>query len=336
MIGERLFYGLIPLGEKAMACASCHNTNVTDTLNWNPSALDIAVSTSAMTQDVFTALILNPDGDKISTVHYGYDLSADQLVMIRAFLEEVRHEGLIKMKPVVTRRFLYIFAILVILAAFGGIIVNRKWHFRLILTLVLLAASVYVTWVTVIEAIAVGRSPGYAPDQPVKFSHAVHAGQNKMDCRYCHSSAAYSKSATIPALGVCLNCHQYVVREGTRSGTFEIRKITKAVEYNEPVVWNRVYSLPDHVFFSHAQHVSIGKLDCATCHGAVETMDILGLYSDLSMGWCINCHRDTQVQFAGNVFYTKYARLHEQLMNGERKVVNVENIGGIECMKCHY
>jgi hypothetical protein len=127
-----------------------------------------------------------------------------------------------------------------------------------------------------------------------------------------------------------------VVREGPRSGTFEINKIKRAVESGEPIVWNRVWALQDHVFFSHAQHVAAGGIECATCHGPVEEMDILMATHDMSMGWCVNCHRDTDVQFFDNAFYEKYEKLHEELKSGKRERVSVEDIGGIECMKCHY
>ena len=153
---------------------------------------------------------------------------------------------------------------------------------------------------------------------------------------YCHNTAEHSKSAGIPSAGVCLNCHQLVVKEGTRSGSFEINKIIRAVENNKPIIWNRVYNLPDHVFFSHAQHVKVGKLECTECHGVVEEMDIIQQFNDLSMGWCINCHRDTDVQFIDNAFYKKYEKLHQELTEGKRDKVSVEDIGGIECMKCHY
>jgi hypothetical protein len=127
-----------------------------------------------------------------------------------------------------------------------------------------------------------------------------------------------------------------VVKEGPRSGKFEINKILRAVENNEPIVWNRVYNLPDHVFFSHAQHVTAGKLECVECHGAVEEMHIIEQFNDLSMGWCVNCHRDTEVQFIDNAFYEKYEKLHQELKVGNKERVSVEDIGGIECMKCHY
>ena len=301
--GERLFYGLIPLGENAASCTSCHTTKELDTLNWYPSAYDIAVTSIEKTLEEFTAVLLNPTGQMMSELHHDYDISADDLAFIKAYLAEFKEEGLTKKKSPITQRFLYIFALMLIFAAIADLAITRKIRYRFIHGVIILASFFYVTEVTVKEAIAVGRSPGYAPDQPIKFSHSIHAGQNQIDCIYCHNTAVYSKSAGIPSANVCLNCHQFVVREGSRSGSFEINKIKRAVNNNQPVIWNKVYNLPDHVFFSHAQHVVLGGIECAECHGPVEEMDIVQAYNDLSMGWCVNCHRDTEVQFLNNVFF---------------------------------
>lgn len=334
--GERLFYGLIPMGEGAIGCVSCHNTHELDTLNWYPSAYDIAINSHEQSLEEFTAVLLSPSGQMMSQVHQHYDLSEDDLVLIKAYLEEVKEEGLTANKPGITKKFLYILAIVLVLAAITDLTVTRKIRFKFVHVVLILACLFYIVDTTVREAIAVGRSPGYAPDQPIKFSHQIHAGQNKINCLYCHNTAEHSKSAGIPSAAVCLNCHQMVVKEGTRSGSFEINKIIRAVENNKPIVWNRVYSLPDHVFFSHAQHVKVGQLQCTECHGAIEEMHIVRQFNDLSMGWCVNCHRDTEVQFIDNAFYESYKELQQALKDGKRDRVSVEDIGGIECMKCHY
>ncbi|MEE9461408.1 MAG: hypothetical protein V3V53_06235 [Bacteroidales bacterium] len=334
--GERLFYGLIPMGEGAISCASCHNTRELDTLNWNPSVYDIALTSHEKSLEEFTTVLLSPSGQMMSQVHQHYDLSEDDLVLIKAYLEEVKEEGLITSKPAIIKKFLFILAIVLILAAITDLAVTRKLRFKFVHAVLILACMFYIVDTTVREAIAIGRSPGYAPDQPIKFSHQIHAGQNKINCLYCHNTAEHSKSAGIPSATVCLNCHQLVVREGTRSGSFEINKILRAVVNNEPIVWNRVYNLPDHVFFSHAQHVKVGQLECAECHGTVEDMHIIRQFNDLSMGWCVNCHRDSEVQFIDNAFYEKYEKLHQELKEGKRERISVEDIGGTECMKCHY
>ena len=185
------------------------------------------------------------------------------------------------------------------------------------------------------ESQLLGRTKNYAPDQPIKFSHQVHAGQNKTDCNYCHSSATYSKSAGIPSSNLCMNCHG-VVKTGTRSGKFEINKIYRAEKTGQSIQWIRIHKLPDHAFFSHAQHANAGKVACQTCHGKVEEMDVMSQFSDLSMGWCIDCHRQSKVNFENNHYYDSYKKLQDDLKSGKIDKVTVENIGGLDCMKCHY
>ena len=209
--------------------------------------------------------------------------------------------------------------------------------YRAVHGILLLATSVLLVKFLAVQAIDLGRSPDYQPDQPIKFSHLVHAGANKIECLYCHYSAEYSKSAGIPSSNVCLNCHM-IVREGSRSGKFEINKIFAHVDsLKNPVEWIRIHNLPDFVFFSHAQHVGAGKLDCAECHGPVEEMNVVYQYADLSMGWCLDCHRSRGVQFIENDYYAEtYKKLHEQIVQGQIDSVLVKDVGGTDCMKCHY
>jgi hypothetical protein len=132
-----------------------------------------------------------------------------------------------------------------------------------------------------------------------------------------------------------MNCHVLIV-EGTKSGKFEISKIAAAQESMTPIEWIKVHNLPDHVFFSHAQHVGAGKLDCAECHGLVEEMDIVRQDNTLSMGWCLDCHRTQKVDFENNAYYTVFEEYHRKIVEGEIDSVLVEDIGGSNCMKCHY
>lgn len=189
----------------------------------------------------------------------------------------------------------------------------------------------------------VGVYQDYAPEQPIKFSHAIHAGQNKIDCRYCHTGAEKSKHANIPSANVCMNCHKQV-QEGPQYGKEEIGKIYAALDYNpqtgeygpnpKPIKWIRVHNLPDHAYFNHSQHTKVGKIACQTCHGEVEKMEVLKQNSPLTMGWCINCHRETEVKADSNAYYTdlkaKFMALHP---DGK---FTVDKIGGLECAKCHY
>ncbi|RLD94583.1 MAG: hypothetical protein DRJ29_05415 [Bacteroidetes bacterium] len=157
----------------------------------------------------------------------------------------------------------------------------------------------------------------------------------QIDCQYCHTTVAHSKHAGIPDVNICWNCHS-IVREGSHSGKHQINKVVDAWESGIPIQWIKVYNLQDHVFFSHAQHVTVGKVECLTCHGNIEEMDRVRQLGDLSMGWCINCHRDTEIQFFDNEFYTQYKELHKLMESGEIDRVTAELTGGTECSKCHY
>jgi cytochrome c551/c552 len=189
----------------------------------------------------------------------------------------------------------------------------------------------FVWWVsaTTVKARSVGLHKGYQPVQPIAFSHKLHAGQYKIACQYCHVGVEKGKSATIPSTNICMNCHTYI-QEGSRYGTKEIAKILESWQTGKPIEWVRIHNLPDLVYFNHAQHVKVGGIACQTCHGPVEEMEEVYQYSDLSMGWCINCHRQTKVDLTANPYYE---RLHQAL---KEKTVTVEQIGGLECSKCHY
>lgn len=217
------------------------------------------------------------------------------------------------------------------------IIKAKAIHYILILTAIaIIGEEVFV------EASALGRQQYYQPDQPIYFSHAVHAGQNQIDCQYCHYTADESMHAGIPPTQVCMNCHKQVrstkltFKNGTIKGTDEIAKIYKHIEEGKPIEWVKVHNLPDHVYFNHAQHVNVGKVACEECHGDVEDMDQIVQVEDLSMGWCIECHRTKAVQFTDNKFYDKYKHLHEKLAKGEIGVVTEAMMGGDECQRCHY
>ena len=267
------------------------------------------------------------------------------------------------------------------------------------------ALIVFAGYTTVNNAVNLNRQQGYAPEQPIKFSHATHAGIQKIDCQYCHDGARRSKHSVIPAANTCMNCHK-AVKKGSKHGTAEITKIYASIGYNPvtdkymddyedmemdsikamytgwieaqfrkekgieegaeltragerivneqwegivssltndqktslygPIPWVRIHNLPDHVFFSHEQHVTVGEVECQTCHGPVEKMELAYQYAPLSMGWCINCHRETEVKFTGNEYYQSYEKYHDELKSGAREGVTVEEIGGLECQKCHY
>ena len=214
--------------------------------------------------------------------------------------------------------------------------------FKAAATLIIFVAALF--WLAD-NGIRLGRQKGYQPTQPIRFSHALHAGKHKIDCQYCHTSAAKGKTSGIPSLNTCMNCHK-AVTQGPVYGKDEIAKIYDAVGWDptakaytkppKPIEWVRIHNLPDHVYFNHSQHVVAGKVECQTCHGPVQTMSEVYQFAPLSMGWCVNCHRQTEVQFASNNYYSTYQKLHEDLANHKIDKVTVEKIGGTECAKCHY
>lgn len=258
------------------------------------------------------------------------------------------------------------------------------------------------------NATKMGRTQGYEPEQPIKFSHKTHAGLNKIDCQYCHDAARRSKHASIPGASTCMNCHS-AVKVGSKYGTAELTKIYASTGWNPitnqyipdyenwpetridslykrwigsaymdknsltsldeagralvetqwegvqkalkndsngkiqgPIEWVRIHNLADHAYFNHSQHVAVGQVACQKCHGKVEEMDVVYQYSTLGMGWCINCHRETSVKFTENDYYKQYERYHKELTTKDkegkvlRDKVTVEEIGGLECQKCHY
>ncbi|MEC7877701.1 MAG: cytochrome c3 family protein [Bacteroidota bacterium] len=174
----------------------------------------------------------------------------------------------------------------------------------------------------------VGIQQNYQPTQPIAFSHKIHAGQYEIDCQYCHTGVNISKSASIPSVNICMNCHNTIHTDRP-----EVQKILTAYEENRPIEWVRVHNLPDLSYFNHSQHVAVGGIECNTCHGPIEEMDIVYQYAELTMGWCINCHRETDVNAKGNKYYDNLVELHKK---SSKKPLNVEDIGGLECSKCHY
>jgi cytochrome c551/c552 len=228
-----------------------------------------------------------------------------------------------------------------------------KNQFLVLVTAILLLLS--GAWVVYGALMQIGIDQDYAPLQPIHYSHKIHAGENGIDCKYCHSSARTSKHSGIPSLNVCMNCHKSIAEfVGDPDSTYvdyskdfytaEIQKLYDAVGWDKdkqmysgktkPVKWVRIHNLPDHVYFNHAQHVTVGGIECQKCHGPVENYEIMKQYAPLTMGWCIDCHRETNVKTEGNAYYEK---IHTELAKkyGKDKLTAAE-MGGLECGKCHY
>ncbi len=184
----------------------------------------------------------------------------------------------------------------------------------------------------------VGVQQGYEPTQPIAFSHAIHAGEYEIDCNYCHTGVTKSKNANIPSANICMNCHGEI-----KTDSEEIQKIYAALDYDKstrtygpnqkPIEWVRVHNLPDLAYFNHSQHVKVGGIECQTCHGEIQEMAVVKQHANLTMGWCIDCHRQTDVNTVGNEYYDNLVKLHEASSKNNFKV---KDIGGLECSKCHY
>ncbi len=236
---------------------------------------------------------------------------------------------------------------------------KNKVYIAMLALLFFVIGGYYVTK----GAVGFGRQKDYQPAQPIYYSHKVHAGINQISCLYCHGSAWDSKHAAIPAVNICMNCHKAINEyKGPKlynedgdeiNGTAEIAKLYKAAAFDpakpnswdatkaKPVEWVKIHNLPDHVYFNHSQHVRAGKVQCQSCHGEITAMDEVKQVSELSMGWCINCHRQTKVDFnydstKGNKFYSIYEKFHNDIKNHKMDSVTVKDIGGLECQKCHY
>ncbi len=332
--GERLFAGVIPFKSgTTLNCVSCHNTIATDTLNFNPSAVDLAKAWQEPNGTNLYQVLNEPTSSKMAEAHKGLKLSDKEIYDISAYLSEVGKKGMVWERTFPARLLLFLFMGLLMALALADLIWFKKVKYKIVHVLILLAGlSIHGVMATQ-EGIRLSRTKDYMPDQPIKFSHQVHAGQNKIDCEYCHNTVSFSKSAGIPSTNVCLNCHN-VVKQGSRSGKFEINKILRSKESGKPIEWVRIHKLPDHAFFNHAQHVNVGKVKCQECHGKVEEMDLVKQYSDLSMGWCVNCHRKTDIQLKDNKYYEKFKTLHEDAKAGKK--ITAERLGGIDCAKCHY
>ncbi|GAF01649.1 cytochrome c3 family protein [Saccharicrinis fermentans] len=321
MMGERLYHGLISTGGDNPSCISCHAKFTDDKINWNPSAMEIVMAADTLSAEQFKSAVNSPADGFIAKVHKGYQLNDEQLSQIRLYLKSLGTEGVGEKPKSYPQLLLFLLVGSLMALAIVDLLFTKKIRYRAIHILVILAGITVHLKMAYSEASELGRSQGYMPDQPIKFSHQVHAGDNKIDCMYCHYNAENGKSAGIPGPGLCMNCH-VIVREGSRSGKSEIAKLVKHFEEGSDIEWVRVHNLPDHVFFSHAQHVNAGKLDCTACHGAVDEMHILKQENDLSMGWCLDCHRRTNVQFA-NDYYSIYDKYHNELSEGVRDSIKL-------------
>lgn len=248
----------------------------------------------------------------------------------------------------------------------------KKWSWKN-LRFVLIGSVVIFIALIVVALQGLGRIgvvENYQPSQPIDFPHSVHAGDQGIDCKYCHNTVTKSKTAGLPTVNVCMNCHKQVSGEGEQKE--KIAKIYEAAGWNgevytgktNPIVWNKVHVLPDHVYFNHSQHVVVGGVDCMQCHGDMTKMEetakvqpvselnkvegnIQLTKPTLTMGWCIECHQEKEISTGSidNKGGGYYEEIHRRLLNNDKELyskyledgkVTVKELGGWECSKCHY
>jgi len=330
--GNKQFFKIV--NNDGKTCVDCHYFVENDTINWNPSAPDLATHASLYIEEGIAKYFNEPEGDVMKTAHTGCSLTDDDEKQIIAYLASLDTGAPVPKKPFKTRLALFIGMFIFLILLY----VEKKRVHRI--PVIARRVLVPLAWIIILaimvqDAIALGRSKNYAPVQPIKFSHLIHSDDNQIECNYCHSGVIKGKNAGIPPVSLCLNCHKHVL-EGTRTGFYEIRKITRAIEDSIPIRWIRIHNLPEYTYFNHMQHVKIAEIDCTTCHGDVKTMHIVKQVEDLSMGWCIDCHDTRAVDFSNEYYKTYYPVFYDSLQTGKIDSVMVSNIGGRECGKCHY
>jgi len=298
---------------------------------------------------VMTAFPQLSDGDIDAILAYTTHGNIDKKVVVGGEEEVVEEKSS-------TAWMSYVVLAVLALLVLWVFLKSNNTFLKVVSTILLLLSTGYLGYDALMS---VGLDEGYQPIQPIAFSHKIHAGENKVDCQYCHSSAKHSKHSGIPSLNVCMNCHKSIAevaettqvmigedKLGKAELDLEIQKLYDAIGWDKeelvykenyeqkPVKWIRIHNLPDFAYFNHSQHVTAGGIKCQQCHGPVEEMDELYQYSPLTMGWCINCHRETEIDLKGNEYY---AKIHEELSKkyGVEKVT-VAQMGGMECGKCHY
>lgn len=172
---------------------------------------------------------------------------------------------------------------------------------------------------------------GYAPEQPVAYSHELHAGELGLDCQYCHTNVGVSKQANIPPTQTCMNCHSQI-----KANSDKLTKIRESWESGQPIEWVRVHNLPDYAYFNHAIHVNMG-VGCETCHGRVDRMEVVAQKEPLSMSWCLDCHRNPEKYVRPVEEVTTMGYVAENQLELGRKLVAEHNIHpSTYCQGCHY
>ncbi len=324
--GEQIFKGQVVILDSLKACSSCHWLVEPDTFNWNPSAYEIAETFMEQSMEKWEEVMSYSLSEKMFESHEGYFFSISDYAYINSYLKHLQQETQIEKNEISWRMFfLIVFGVLLFLIGIDRIFfrfINHSltYNFLFILFVIgmILTAKDFIY--------GLGLQKEYEPDQPVKFSHKTHCEQNETNCTYCHSGVKRGKEAGFPSINICMNCHT-MVREGSKSGEFEIKKVLAANVNRQPIHWVRLNNLPSHVQFDHSLHYVSGNIECVECHGEVEKMDRIKNMIAFSMKWCLDCHADKQVDFNSHFLYSN---------NQMTDSLTVKETGGWDCMNCHH
>lgn len=335
--GKLLFTTKPDSGTASAACVSCHTIEPSDSFNWNPTAYEIAKTIPEYDLAGFGELIAFPFGsDRLMEAHDGYDYSEKELNEMRFFLSTLIDKSPVHNAQKRDRFFLlYIFLGVIFLLGITDLFIVKKVYYRWIHWIMIFGSLTGFFFLIADDVFGIGLQRGYKPTQVLKFSHQLHCTENQINCYYCHSSARHTHNGGFPSVGTCMNCHT-LVREGSNSGERELAILIDHWDNQKPLKWIKVNNLPDHVFFSHVQHVSIANSDCADCHGKVEDMHEIKQVLDMNMKWCLDCHETQLIETEGNPYYQSVFSSPENRVNpGISDSVSVKEHGGWDCMKCH-
>jgi len=206
------------------------------------------------------------------------------------------------------------------------------------LTIALVLTGAFLAYSTQ-QFLNTGVQQGYKPTQPIAYSHKLHAGKYNIQCSYCHTGVERWKSATIPATNICMNCHNK--ENGIKTESPEIQKIYAARESGQPIQWVRIHNMQDFVYFNHYQHYKVAGIKCQHCHGAIQKMVVVQQAAPMTMGWCINCHRERKVKMDNGYYQAVHKNsqdpeIKKSVADPKHSKLTIGQMGGLECSKCHY
>jgi hypothetical protein len=322
--GEKIFHaGYITLGRGS--CISCHTSTASDTFSFFPSVYDLANRNQPIGFEELKSKLNEPymHSAMLSVVHENIQLSDDSVMLILKYIESFRGLKQEQKQSLNLSPFLIVTGVILFIPLYFF----RKTKLKSIIIFIIL---VCITSGIISGIQSLNYSKDYAPIQPIKFSHKVHSGYNKIDCRYCHHNADMSKAAGTPSVALCINCH-LVVREGSRSGAFELNKLFEKWDSLKTTPWVRIHRLPAYVSFNHALHLRNNKNNCANCHGKVDEMHRVKQIENLSMKWCIDCHTEKKVTSSRRVTEVMYNYYYQRF-----DTLRVSNGNKSDCKQCHH